>query len=505
MLIGENDLDVRSIVNVSRHNEQVSLSPSAIDRMRHSRIVIEKLASLEKPTYGVNTGFGAFATTKIPKDKLLSLQRNILLSHACGVGEALPTDVVRAMVLTRAHTLALGYSGVRPIVVEKLCELLNKSIVPYVPSKGSVGASGDLAPLAHVALVLIGEGEVMIDGQRRPTRDALQLFNFEPIQLLEKEGLSLVNGTQAMLACLALAVNDALNLVRLSIEVAALSADVLFASPDAYDDAVAKTRRHRGQAVIIKMLRERFEASELRTSHLNCLRVQDAYSLRCIPQVHGAVLDVLFFVKKTVEDEINSATDNPIVYGGRVISQGNFHGEPLAFAADFLCIALTDLGNMIERRIDRLLNPKLNEGLPPFLAFGEVGVNSGLMIWQYTAAALCNENKVLSHPASTDTIPTSGFQEDHVSMGMNACLKLLKVLENVEMLSAIELMCAARALQARRPMRSSKLNEELFSRVENLLESTSNDTYWQNSFRRIKYFVEQTIKATHTEWWKNYE
>jgi histidine ammonia-lyase len=308
-----------------------------------------------------------------------------------------------------------------------------------------------------------------------------------------------------MSACLALAVNDALNLVRLSTEVAALSADVLFASPDAYDDAVAKTRRHRGQAVIIKMLRERFEASELRTSHLNCLRVQDAYSLRCIPQVHGAVLDVLFFVKKTVEDEINSATDNPIVYGDRVISQGNFHGEPLAFAADFLCIALTDLGNMIERRIDRLLNPKLNEGLPPFLAFGEVGVNSGLMIWQYTAAALCNENKVLSHPASTDTIPTSGFQEDHVSMGMNACLKLLKVLENVEMLSAIELMCAARALQARRPMRSSKLNEELFSRVENLLESTSNDTYWQNSFRRIKYFVEQTIKATHTEWWKNYE
>ena len=505
MFIGESDLNVRSIVNVSRHNEQVSLSPSAIDRMRSSRTVVERLASSEKPVYGVNTGFGAFATTKIPKDKLLSLQKNILLSHACGVDEPLPTDVVRAMILMRAHTLALGHSGVRPIVVEKLCEMLNKSIVPYVPCRGSVGASGDLAPLAHVALVLIGEGEVLIDGERRPTCDALQLFEFEPIQLLEKEGLSLVNGTQAMSACLALAVNDALNLVRLSTEIAALSADVLFASTDPYDEAVAKTRRHRGQGIILRMMRERFESSQLRASHVNCLRVQDPYSLRCIPQVHGAVLDVLFFAKKIVEDEINSVTDNPIIYEEKLISQGNFHGEPLAFAADFLCIALTDLGNMIERRIDRLLNPKLNEGLPPFLAFGEAGVNSGLMIWQYTAAALCNENKVLSHPASTDTIPTSGFQEDHVSMGMNACLKLLKVLDNVETLSAIELMCAARALQARRPMRSSKLNEELFSRVEDLLEGTSDDTYWQNSFRRIKRFVDQTIKETHTEWWRTYE
>ncbi|KUK03693.1 MAG: Histidine ammonia-lyase [Thermotoga sp. 50_1627] len=505
MFIGENDLDVRSIVKVARSNERVTLSPSAIDRMKVSRTVVERLASSEKPVYGVNTGFGAFATTKIPKDRLLSLQRNILLSHACGVGEPLPPDVVRAMILTRAHTLALGHSGVRPVVVEKLCEMLNKSIVPYIPSRGSVGASGDLAPLAHVALVLIGEGEVLIDGEPRPARDVIRSLDFEPIQLFEKEGLSLVNGTQAMSACLALAVNDALNLVRLSTEVAALSADVLFASTDPYDEAVARTRKHRGQAIILRMMRERFESSQLRASHLNCPRVQDAYSLRCIPQVHGAVLDVLFFAKKVVEDEVNSVTDNPIIYGERVISQGNFHGEPLAFAADFLCIALTDLGNMIERRIDRLLNPKLNEGLPPFLAFGEAGVNSGLMIWQYTAAALCNENKVLAHPASTDTIPTSGFQEDHVSMGMNACLKLLKVLDNVETLLAIELMCGARALQARRPMKSSQLNEELFSRVEDLLESASDDTYWQSSFRKIRHFVDQTIKTTHMEWWRAYE
>ncbi len=505
MLLGEHDLDVRELVKVARYNEQVLLAPSTIERMKASRCLVERIVGSEKPVYGVNTGFGAFATVKIPKERLLSLQRNILLSHACGVGEALAEDVVRAIILTRAHTLALGHSGVRPVVVEKLCELLNKSIVPYVPSKGSVGASGDLAPLAHIALVLIGEGEVLINGVPRPAREVLHLFNFEPIQLLEKEGLSLVNGTQAMSACLALVINDALNLLRFSTEVAALSADVLFASPDAYDEAVAKTRRHRGQGIVARLLRERFEGSELRASHVDCPRVQDPYSLRCIPQVHGAVLDVLFFAKKVVEDEINSVTDNPIVYGDRLISQGNFHGEPLALAADFLCIALTDLGNMVERRIDRLLNPKLNEGLPPFLAFGEAGVNSGFMIWQYTAAALCNENKVLSHPASVDTIPTSGFQEDHVSMGMNACLKLMKVLKNVETLLSIELMCAARALQARRPMRSSKKNEELFSQVEDLLEPASDDTYWQESFRKIERFVEQKLKVVHTEWWTEYE
>lgn len=505
MFVGENELGVREIVNVARYYEKVVLSQSAIDKMKVSRSVVERFAGSEKPTYGVNTGFGAFATTKISKDKLLTLQKNILLSHACGVGEPLAEDIVRATILTRAHTLALGYSGVRPIVVEKLCELLNKRIVPYVPSKGSVGASGDLAPLAHVALVLVGEGEVLVDGVPKPSRDVLHPLGFEPIELMEKEGLSLVNGTQAMSACLALAVNDALNLVHLACEVAALTADVLFASPDAYDEATARTRRHRGQAIVARMMRERFENSQLRASHVNCPRVQDAYSLRCIPQVHGAVLDVLFFAKKIVEDEVNSVTDNPIVYGEKVISQGNFHGEPIAFAADFLCIALTDLGNMIERRIDRLLNPKVNEGLPPFLAFGEPGVNSGFMIWQYTAAALCNENKILSHPASTDTIPTSGLQEDHVSMGMNACLKLLKVLQNLETLLSIELMCAARALQARRPLRSSPLNEELFERVESLLEKTSNDTYWQRSFKRIREFVQQTTRAVHSEWWRNYE
>lgn len=505
LFLGERDLKVHEIVKVARFNEQVTVSESAIKRMVSSRECVEKLADSEKIVYGVNTGFGAFATTKISKEDLLALQKNIVLSHACGVGDPLEPHVVRAMILTRAHTLALGFSGVRPIVVEKLCELLNKSVVPYVPSKGSVGASGDLAPLAHIALVLVGEGEVLVNGEPKPSREVLKSVGFEPIQLMEKEGLSLVNGTQAMVACLALVVNDSINLLRLSTETAALTADVLFASPEAYDEAVARTRRHRGQGIIARMLQERFDSSQLRLSHINCPRVQDAYSLRCIPQVHGAVLDVVFFAKKIVEDEINSVTDNPIVYNNRVISQGNFHGEPLAFAADFLCIALTDLGNMIERRIDRLLNPKLNEGLPPFLALGQLGVNSGFMIWQYTAAALCNENKILSHPASVDTIPTSGFQEDHVSMGMNACLKLMKILENVETLLTIELMCSARALQARRPLRSSKLNEELFSKVGNLMEPAPSDTYWQYSFRKILQFVKQVVEDAHEDWWTKYE
>ncbi|MEN3007920.1 histidine ammonia-lyase [Pseudothermotoga sp.] len=505
LLLGERDLKVSDIVKVARFNEQVAVSDIAIKKMLSSREVVEKFVNSERAIYGINTGFGALATTKISKEDLRSLQRNIVLSHACGVGDPLDPSIVRAMMLTRAHTLALGFSGVRPIVVEKLCELLNKSIVPYVPSRGSVGASGDLIPLAHVALVIMGEGEVLVNGKIRPSREVLDSVGFEPIQLMEKEGLSLVNGTQAMAACLTLSVNDAINLLRLSTETAALTADVLFASPEAYDEAIAQARKHRGQGIIARMLRERFETSQLRLSHVDCTRVQDAYSLRCIPQVHGAVLDVVFFAKKIIEDEINSATDNPIVYNGRVISQGNFHGEPLAFVADFLCIALTDLGNMIERRIDRLLNPKLNEGLPPFLAFDRPGVNSGFMIWQYTAAALCNENKVLSHPASVDTIPTSGFQEDHVSMGMNACLKLLKILENIKMLLAIELMCSARALQARRPLRSSKLNEKLFSDVGGLIEPTLSDAYWQSSFRKVLQFVKKTVEDVHEDWWTAYE
>lgn len=502
MIIGE-FITIQDVVKVARYFEQVSLSPKSIEKMQKSRQIIEQILQSEKTVYGVNTGFGALATTKISKDDLIKIQHNILLSHACGVGEPFNEEVVRAMMLIRANSLALGFSGVRPIVVEKICELLNKRITPFIPAKGSVGASGDLSPLAHMALVITGEGYVLENGKKVPSDKVLKERSVEPIHLVEKEGLSLVNGTQAMSANLCIAINDALNLIHLATQIASLSADVLFASSDAYEDIVWLARPHEGQKIIAKLMKKLLEDSQIRESHRNCSRVQDAYSLRCVPQVYGAVLDTINYVKNIVQTEINSATDNPLVFDDRVISQGNFHGEPLAFAADFLSIALADLGNMIERRIDRLLNPKVNEGLPPFLA-QRGGLNSGYMIWQYTAAALCNENKILSHPASVDSIPTSAYQEDHVSMGMNACLKALKILENIIALVSIELMCAVKALEFRRPMKSSIQNEALADQVRPLLENNLDDTFLNDQFLRVQSLVKNKIKLVAHEWWNEY-
>ena len=502
VVIGE-FMTIQDVVKVARYFEQVSLSPKSIEKMQKSRQVVEQILQSEKTVYGVNTGFGALATTKISNDDLIKIQHNILLSHACGIGEPFNEEVVRAMMLIRANSLALGFSGVRPIVVEKICELLNKGITPFVPAKGSVGASGDLSPLAHMALVIIGEGYVLENGKKVPSDKVLKEKHVEPIRLAEKEGLSLVNGTQAMSANLCIAINDALNLIHLATQIASLSADVRFASPDAYEDVVWLARPHEGQKIIAKLMKKLLENSQIRESHRNCSRVQDAYSLRCVPQVYGAVLDTINYVKNIVQTEINSATDNPLVFDDQVISQGNFHGEPLAFAADFLSIALADLGNMIERRIDRLLNPKVNEGLPPFLA-QRGGLNSGYMIWQYTAAALCNENKILSHPASVDSIPTSAYQEDHVSMGMNACLKVLKILENIVALASIELMCAVKALEFRRPMKSSIQNESLADQVRPLLENNLDDTFLNDQFLRVHSFVKEKVKLVAHDWWNEY-
>ncbi len=497
-------LTIQDVIKVARYFEQVSLSPAAVEKMQKSRQTVEQILENGKTVYGVNTGFGALATTRISKEDLMKLQRNILLSHACGVGEPLSEEIVRAMMLIRANSLALGFSGVRPVVVEKICELLNKRITPFVPSKGSVGASGDLAPLAHMALVIIGEGYVLEDGMKIPSSRVLEEKHVQPLFLTEKEGLSLVNGTQAMAANLCVALNDSLNLIYLATQVASLSADVLFSSSDAYEDIVWLARPHEGQKIIAKLMKNFLEGSQIRESHRNCSRVQDAYSIRCIPQVYGAVLDTINYVKSVTQTEINSATDNPLVFNGQIISQGNFHGEPLALAADFLSIALTDLGNIIERRIDRLLNPKVNEGLPPFLA-QKSGINSGYMIWQYTAAALCNENKILAHPASVDSIPTSAYQEDHVSMGMNACLKVLKILENIISLVSIELMCAVKALEFRRPMKCSVQNEALADQVRPLLEDAPDDTFFNDQFLRIRSFVESKIKSVAQEWWNDCE
>lgn len=486
IIIDGEHLTLEDVHLVSRKAEKVSISQSAYEQMRRSREVIEKIIEIGGPVYGVNTGFGALASVRIPKDKLQQLQRNIVLSHSAGIGEYLSEDIVRAMILIRSNALAKGYSGVRPVVVEKLVELLNKGITPAVPEKGSVGASGDLAPLSHIAMCIIGEGKILENGKEKDIKDT----DFEPIQLEEKEGLSLVNGTQFMAAYLALIVRDLERLIKIATLTAALSVDVLLGTPNAYDERIQLVRPHPGQIIIAQWLREFLDGSEIRKSHVNCPKVQDPYTLRTIPQVYGAVYDTIQWVKDIVLREINSATDNPLVFDTEVISGGNFHGEPLALCADYLSIALTSMGNMIERRIDRLVNPKINEGLPPFLASGEEGLNSGYMIWQYTAAALCNENKILSYPASADSIPTSAYQEDHVSMGANGVRKLKQVYENIVSLIAIEAMLGCVALHFRKPLISSSEIQKFCDKIK---IKVSSDRFFGEDFERVRNVIIEEV------------
>lgn len=486
---GEN-LSLEEVHKISRKREKVSLSDEAKIKMEKSRKNIEKILSKGKPVYGVNTGFGALVKVRISSEQLEELQRNIVLSHSAGVGNPLNKDIVRAMMLLRANSLAKGYSGVRPILVEKLIEFLNNDIYPFVPEKGSVGASGDLAPLSHIAMSLIGEGYVIENGQKVKTIDVLKRKNLKPLKLKEKEGLSLLNGTQYMTSILSLIIHDSLNLLKLSVIVAAASVDVLFGSPTAFDMRIQEVRNHQGQKIISKLLLEYLEGSQIRESHKNCQRIQDAYSIRAIPQVYGAVYDTLQYATKVVENEINASTDNPLVFDDEVISGANFHGEPVALVADFLAIALTDLGNMIERRIDRLINPLINENLPPFLSSGKEGLNSGYMIWQYTAAALCNENKILSYPASVDSIPTSAYQEDHVSMGANAARKLLKIFDNLLSLVSIEAMLSKVALESRRPLKSSSKIEEFYSKFNFKING---DRYFGDDFESVKEILKSEI------------
>jgi len=447
-------LTIEEVVAVAAEGEPVSLAPEAVEKMLRARAVVERLASTDTPVYGVNTGVGLLADVRIPRQDLEQLQRNVVRSHACGVGEPLGRAEVRAMMLIRANVLAKGFSGIRPVVAERLCDLLNRGVTPVVPSRGSVGASGDLAPLAHIALVLIGEGEAEVDGARLPGGEALARAGLEPLTLASKEGISLVNGTQAMLAvgCLQLAASEIL--ADTADLVCAMTLDALRGTPRAFDPRIHQTRPFPGQQVSASRLARLLEASEIRASHAACRRVQDAYSLRCAPQVHGAVRDTLAEARRVFSIELNSATDNPLVIGDEIFSGGNFHGQPLALTLDYMAIALTALAGISERRIDRLVNPALNEDLPPFLA-GHAGLESGLMMAQVTAAALVGENRVLCHPASPGSITTSGNKEDFVSMGMTAALKLRDVVRNTRTVLAIEALTAARALDCLRPLRSS--------------------------------------------------
>jgi histidine ammonia-lyase len=453
VIVNGDALTIEDVVDVARGAATAQLAPSVAAAMEPSRSVVAAAIEGDTPVYGVNTGFGALADTRVGTRDLERLQGAIVRSHAAGTGEPLDDTAVRALLLLRARTLAAGYSGVRIDLPARLIEMLNLGLLPVVPGKGSVGASGDLAQLAHLAQTLIGEGRLRCPGDPatgRPAAEVLAEHRITPLQLAPKEGLSLVNGTEPMQALLAFSIIDADMLVRAADVACALSIEALLGHARPYDERVQALRPHPGQLDSAANLRALLAGSPLMASHRESRHaVQDAYSLRCAPQVHGAVRDVLGFARGVLETELGSVVDNPVVArDGEVMISGNFHGQPLAFAADMLAMALAELGSISERRVDRMLDPAFSRGLPPFLA-PDAGTNSGFMLAQYTAASLVSENKVLAHPASVDTIPTSGKQEDHVSMGWTAARKLREVVANVRTCLAVEVCCAAQGIDLR--------------------------------------------------------
>jgi histidine ammonia-lyase len=451
-------LSLEQIAEVASGAEQVALSPSARERVVASRRIVEQITDSGRVVYGVNTGFGKLSDITIAPTELRELQLNLVRSHACGVGPALSEAETRAVLLLRANVLALGYSGARPLIIETLLLMLERGVHPVIPEKGSVGASGDLAPLAHLALAVIGEGEAFYRNDRMASIDALTRAGIEPVELEAKEGLALLNGTQAMGAVGALALHRAETLAHAADVAGAMTLEALRGTPVAFDERIHAARPHPGQVEVARHLRELLAESEIRASHVeNDPRVQDAYSLRCMPQVHGAVRGALTTAREIVEIETGSATDNPLVFAeeNELLSGGNFHGAPLALAFDYAAMAVTDLMSITERRIDRLVNPDANEDLPPFLT-AQPGISSGLMMAQVTAAALLVEARVLAHPASIDNVPTDGGKEDHVSMGMTAASKLRSIVENAEYAIAIELLAAAEGLEYRRPLKPGR-------------------------------------------------
>jgi len=450
---------------VARGRVFVALDPAARQRVVRARAVVDEAVTRGAVVYGVTTGFGNFADVVIPKDRLRELQLNLVRSHSAGVGEPLDEAETRALMLLRANVLAKGFSGVRPQTLELLIAMLNAGVLPVIPSQGSVGASGDLAPLAHLALALIGEGSCLVEGQPRPSVEALGRAGLTPVVLEAKEGLALINGTQLMAAVTGLALAEAWRLARTADVTGALTLDALKGTDVAFDPRIHAARPHPGQAASARNLRALLQGSAIRESHRDCGKVQDAYSLRCIPQVHGAVRDALTFVTQIVSVEINAATDNPMVFAdtGEMLSGGNFHGEPVALAADVLAIAAAELGSIGERRIERLVNPALSD-LPAFLT-REGGLNSGLMLAQVTAAALASENKALAHPASVDSIPTSANKEDHVSMGVTAARKAARAVANTRRILAVEAIAACQALEFHRPLTTSPPLQAAYNRL----------------------------------------
>jgi len=477
MEVNGQKLSLAEVSAVARGTEQMALAAAARARIEASRRVIVQIIAENRTVYGVNTGFGKLSDMRIDPSQIRDLQLNLVRSHSCGLGDPLSIEEARAMLLLRANVLALGYSGCRPIVVETLIEMLNRGVTPVIPEKGSVGASGDLAPLAHLALTAIGEGEAYFEQKRMPSADALARAGIAPLQLEAKEGIALLNGTQAMAAVGGLALFRAERLARLADVAGAMSLEALKGTPVAFDQRIHSARPHAGQIAVAGHLRELLRDSEIRESHVEGdPRVQDAYSLRCMPQVHGAVRDALSHARGIVETETGSATDNPLVFvdSSEVLSGGNFHGAPLALAFDYVAMAVTDLMSITERRLDRLVNPDANEDLPPFLT-SHPGPASGFMMLQIVAASLLNEAKVLAHPASIDNIPTDGGKEDHVSMGMTGAIKLRSIVGLAERMVALELIAAAEGLEYRKPLKPGRGVTNAYQAVRQRVERLTTD------------------------------
>ncbi len=493
------ELTTEDVEKVSRGFEEVVLAEESRKKVGSSRDIVEGKSDSDENIYGINTGFGDLADVKIDKEKTKELQENLIRSHASGVGEPLKKEVVRATMLLRANTLAKGYSGVRPVIIERLLQLLNKRVHPVIPAKGSVGASGDLAPLAHMSLVSMGEGEAVYQGKKLSGEEAMKRADIEPVSLRAKEGLALLNGTQVMTAIGALAVQDGKSLLKAAQIASAMSLEALMGTDAVFDERLHKVRPHPGQKRCAANLRKLTEGSEIIESHRECDRVQDPYTLRCMPQVYGAAKDALEYVENVLNIEMNSATDNPLVFSdGDAISGGNFHGQPVALALDFLSMAISEIGDISERTTDKLMYEE-ESGLPRFLT-KESGLNSGFMIAQYTAASLVSENKVLSHPASVDSIPTSAGQEDHVSMGTISARHLREIVENVQYAVAIELISAAQALEFHEltPGRGVKAAYEFIRRS---IEPLERDRSLHEDIKRAKKMIEKgsLVKRVESE------
>ncbi|MBS4535202.1 histidine ammonia-lyase [Clostridium sp. D2Q-14] len=488
IIIDGNNLTIDDVVKVARKNQLVKLSETAVKKINNSRKIVDDFVNEEKIVYGITTGFGKFSDIFISKDKSKILQKNLIMSHSCGVGNPLDEEIVRAIMLLRANALAKGYSGIRYSTVNTLIEMLNKGVHPVIPEKGSLGASGDLAPLSHMVLPMIGEGEVFYRGKRMSASQGMKAADIETIELTSKEGLALINGTQVMTAIGALTLYDAINLSKVADVIAALTIEGLNGIITAYDKKVHSVRPHKGQIKTAENLLEILKNSNM-TTEQGEIRVQDAYTLRCIPQIHGATKDAIEYVKSKIEIEINSATDNPLIFSedSVVISGGNFHGQPMALSFDFLSIAISELGNVSERRLERLVNPTLSN-LPAFLV-EKGGLNSGFMIVQYSAASLVSENKILCHPSSVDSIPSSANQEDHVSMGTIGARKAREVLENTRKILSMELLTACQAIDLRNNLGLGEGSRILYEKVREEVKKVEEDRIMYKDINRVQKII----------------